>query len=57
MNTGDELLRLTVVISRPPIQVFVYDGWETPDALATARTPYMFDRECVATAVDRDGEL
>ena len=47
VNTGDELLRLTVVISRPPIRVFVYDSWETPDAQATPRVPYLFDRECL----------
>jgi hypothetical protein len=49
MNTGDELLQLTVIISRPPIQVFVYDSWETPDALATPRVPYLFDRECATS--------
>jgi hypothetical protein len=48
VNTGVELLQLTVVISRPPIRVFVYDSWETPDAQATPRIPYLFDRECLA---------
>ena len=52
VNTGDDLLQLTVIISRPPIQVFVYDSWETPDALATPRVPYLFDRECAVR--DRD---
>jgi hypothetical protein len=47
MNTGDELLQLMVVISRPPIQVFVYESWEMPDAQAAARIPYLFDRECL----------
>jgi hypothetical protein len=32
--------------------VFVYDSWETPDALATPRVPYLFDRECAVR--DRD---
>ena len=60
VNTGDVLLQLTVIISRPPIQVFVYDSWETPDALATPRIPYLFDRECAAAQLDgvpRDREL
>ena len=47
VNTGVELLQLTVVISRPPIRVFVYNSWETPDAQATPRIPYLFDRECL----------
>lgn len=57
VNTGDDLLQLTVVISRPPIQVFVYDSWETPDALATPRVPYLFDRECAASSRDTGHQL
>ena len=48
VNTGEELLQLTVIVSRPPIRVFVYDSWATPDAQAVARIPYLFDRECAA---------
>ena len=49
VNTGAELLQLTVVISRPPIRVFVYDSWAMPDAQATPSIPYLFDRECLPT--------
>ena len=48
-GAGAELLQLTVVISRPPIRVFVYDSWAMPDAQATPSIPYLFDRECLPT--------
>ena len=58
VNTGEELLQLTVVISRPPIRVFVYDDWATPDAAAVARVPYQFDTDCGAdaAALPRSGD-
>ena len=46
VNTEAALLQLTVIISRPPIRVFVYDDWETQDAHAAPRVPYTFDRAC-----------
>jgi hypothetical protein len=50
VNTGEELLQLTVVLSRPPIRVFVYDAWDAPDASAAPRVPYLFDQECQQAA-------
>ena len=54
MNTGEELLQVTVIISRPPIRVFVYDGWDTPDGSAELRAPYLFDCECADGAAVAD---
>jgi hypothetical protein len=48
VNTGDSLLQLTVVISRPPIRVYVYPSWSTPHAHATLRAPYFWDEACPA---------
>ena len=50
MNTGELLLQLTVILSRPPIRVFVYDAWDAPDASAAPRVPYLFDQECQQAA-------
>jgi mannose-6-phosphate isomerase-like protein (cupin superfamily) len=46
LNTGDTLLQLTVIISRPPIQVYVYESWRTPDTHAVLRAPYFWDEAC-----------
>jgi oxalate decarboxylase/phosphoglucose isomerase-like protein (cupin superfamily) len=46
LNTGSSLLQLTVIVSRPPIQVYVYESWRTPDTLAVLRAPYFWDEAC-----------
>ncbi|KAG9457471.1 hypothetical protein H6P81_001979 [Aristolochia fimbriata] len=46
-NTGtDEDLQLLVIISRPPIKVFLYDDWVMPHTAAKMRFPYYWDEEC-----------
>ncbi|MCO5559357.1 hypothetical protein L7F22_012956 [Adiantum nelumboides] len=43
----NEDLQLLVVISRPPIKVFVYKDWHTPHAAAVLKFPYPWDVECL----------
>ncbi len=52
MNTGDALLQLTVIISRPPIRVYVYPSWDAPHAHATLRAPYYWDEACPGGGTD-----
>lgn len=46
VNTGTELLQMIVTITRPPITVFIYDSWATPDGLARLVAPYFWDKTC-----------
>lgn len=41
-----EDLQLLVVISRPPIKVFIYDDWSMPHTAARLKYPYYWDEEC-----------
>lgn len=44
-NDNDELLVFIVVISRPPVRVYVYEDFAQPDEDAQYRHPYLFDEE------------
>lgn len=46
-NTQDEDLQLLVIISRPPIKVFVYKDWYTPHTAAVLKFPYPWDAICL----------
>ncbi|KMZ63797.1 Auxin-binding protein 1 [Zostera marina] len=39
-------LQLLVVISQPPIKVFIYDDWSMPHTAARLKYPYYWDEEC-----------
>lgn len=43
----EEDLQVLVIISRPPIKVFVYRDWYTPHAAAVLKFPYPWDAVCL----------
>ncbi|XP_052171099.1 auxin-binding protein T85 [Diospyros lotus] len=46
-NTNDkEDMQVMIVISRPPIQVFMYQDWYTPHPNAKLKFPCYWDEEC-----------
>ncbi|CAL9751203.1 unnamed protein product [Musa acuminata subsp. burmannicoides] len=47
LNTDEtEDLQLLVVISRPPVKVFIYEDWIMPHTAAKLKFPYHWDEEC-----------
>ncbi|XXG54380.1 hypothetical protein AAC387_Pa03g2277 [Persea americana] len=47
-NTHDnEDLQVLVVISRPPVKVFIYEDWFMPHTAAKLKFPYYWDEECL----------
>ncbi|KAK3260515.1 actin binding protein [Cymbomonas tetramitiformis] len=55
-NTGGDLLQVMVIISRPPIEVYVYPDWATPDSEAALHSPYAWDATCPQDAPAFEGE-
>ncbi|XP_028804139.1 auxin-binding protein T85 [Neltuma alba] len=46
-NTNDhEDLQVLVIISRPPIKVFIYEDWFMPHTAARLKFPYYWDEQC-----------
>ncbi|XP_076917815.1 auxin-binding protein T85-like [Bidens hawaiensis] len=46
-NTNEEEdLQVLVVISRPPVKIFMYDDWLTPHTAAKLKFPFPWDEEC-----------
>ncbi|PIA39348.1 hypothetical protein AQUCO_02600062v1 [Aquilegia coerulea] len=46
-NTNEiEDLQVLVVISRPPVKVFLYQDWSMPHTAAKMKYPYYWDEEC-----------
>ncbi|WOL17748.1 hypothetical protein Cni_G26541 [Canna indica] len=46
-NTDEnEDLQFLVVISRPPVKVFIYEDWNMPHTAARMKFPYYWDEEC-----------
>ncbi|GAQ82792.1 auxin-binding protein [Klebsormidium nitens] len=41
-----EALTVLVIISKPPIRVYIYDTWDTPHDAATLSFPYPWDTVC-----------
>uniref|UniRef100_A0A0D6R8D4 Auxin-binding protein 1 n=1 Tax=Araucaria cunninghamii TaxID=56994 RepID=A0A0D6R8D4_ARACU len=50
----DEDLQVLVIISRPPIKVFIYNDWFTPHVAAKLKYPYFWDVECLKTSFKDD---
>ncbi|XP_059660538.1 auxin-binding protein T85 [Cornus florida] len=49
-NTNEqEDLQVLVVISRPPVKVFVYEDWFMPHIAAKLKYPYYWDEQCFQT--------
>ncbi|KAF5782613.1 putative auxin-binding protein [Helianthus annuus] len=45
-NTNEEEdLQVLVVISRPPVKIFIYDEWLVPHTAAKLKFPYYWDEE------------
>ncbi|KAL7172296.1 hypothetical protein ACSBR2_031899 [Camellia fascicularis] len=49
-NTNEnEDLQVLVVISRPPVKVFIYNDWFMPHTAAKLKFPYYWDEQCFET--------
>ncbi|KAG5603367.1 hypothetical protein H5410_034737 [Solanum commersonii] len=54
-NTGKhEDLQVLVVISRPPVKVFMYDDWSMPHTASKLKFPYYWDEKCYQTTMWKD---
>ncbi|KAL3626053.1 actin binding protein [Castilleja foliolosa] len=54
-NTNEhEDLQCLVIISRPPVKVFVYDDWDMPHTAAKYKFPYYWDERCYQTSSTKD---
>ncbi|OMO77779.1 Auxin-binding protein [Corchorus capsularis] len=46
-NTNEhEDLQMLVIISRPPVKVFIYEDWSMPHTAAKLKFPYYWDEQC-----------
>nr|XP_043611262.1 auxin-binding protein T85-like [Erigeron canadensis] len=51
-NTNErEDLQVLVVISRPPVKIFMYEDWLMPHTAAKLKFPYYWDEQCYQTSV------
>ncbi|KAL9239210.1 hypothetical protein vseg_013550 [Gypsophila vaccaria] len=51
-NSDDaEDLQMLVVISRPPVKVFIYEDWLMPHTAAKLKYPYYWDEHCFDSEV------
>lgn len=51
-NTNEhEDLQVLVIISRPPIKVFIYEDWFMPHTAAKLKFPYYWDEQCLQELV------
>ncbi|XP_048489660.1 auxin-binding protein T85 [Beta vulgaris subsp. vulgaris] len=48
-NNAD--LQIVVIVSRPPVKVFIYEDWLMPHIAARLKYPYYWDEECFDTPV------
>ncbi|KAI4304512.1 hypothetical protein MLD38_040008 [Melastoma candidum] len=54
-NTNQqEDLQVLVIISRPPVKVFIYEDWSMPHTAARLKYPYYWDEECLQATSDKD---
>ncbi|XP_055829259.1 auxin-binding protein T85 [Solanum dulcamara] len=54
-NTGEhEDLQVLVVISRPPVKVFMYNDWSMPHTASKLKFPFYWDEECYQTTTRKD---
>ncbi|CAO2839687.1 unnamed protein product [Amaranthus hypochondriacus] len=45
-SNNNEDLQVLVIISRPPIKVFIYEDWLMPHTAAKLKYPYYWDEQC-----------
>lgn len=51
-NTNEnEDLQMLVVISRPPVKVFIYEDWFMPHTAARLKFPFFWDEQCLQAPV------
>ncbi|XP_034691483.1 auxin-binding protein T85 [Vitis riparia] len=49
-NTNEnEDLQMLVIISHPPVKVFIYEDWHMPHTAAKLKFPYYWDEQCLQT--------
>ncbi|XP_075483128.1 auxin-binding protein T92 [Primulina tabacum] len=53
-TNGPEDLQFLVIISRPPVKVFIYDDWSMPHTAAKLQFPYYWDEKCYQTPSNKD---
>ncbi|CDP17524.1 unnamed protein product [Coffea canephora] len=54
-NTNkEEDLQFLVIVSRPPVKVFIYDDWHMPHTAAKLKFPYYWDEECYLMPPTKD---
>ncbi|PIM98271.1 hypothetical protein CDL12_29258 [Handroanthus impetiginosus] len=54
-NTNEhEDLQFLVIISRPPVKVFIYDDWFMPHTAAKLKYPYYWDEKCCQSSPVKD---
>ncbi|XP_021906853.1 auxin-binding protein T85 [Carica papaya] len=55
-NTNEhEDLQMIVIVSRPPVKVFIYEDWFMPHIAAKLKFPYYWDEQCMQfTAPEKD---
>ncbi|GKU86668.1 hypothetical protein SLEP1_g1162 [Rubroshorea leprosula] len=54
-NTNEyEDLQVLVIISRPPVKVFIYEDWFMPHTAAKLKFPYYWDEQCLQPAPQKD---
>ncbi|XP_030486427.2 auxin-binding protein T85 [Cannabis sativa] len=54
-NTNEhEDLQMLVIISRPPVKVFVYEDWPMPHNAAKLKFPYYWDEQCFQSPPQKD---
>ncbi|KAG2629683.1 hypothetical protein PVAP13_3KG444800 [Panicum virgatum] len=47
-----EDLQVLVVISRPPVKIFLYDDWSMPHTAAKLKFPFVWDEDCLPAPKD-----
>ncbi|KAK9057294.1 hypothetical protein SSX86_022129 [Deinandra increscens subsp. villosa] len=51
-NTNEEEdLQVLVIISRPPVKIFMYDDWSMPHTAAKLKFPFFWDEQCYQTTI------
>ncbi|KAL6505095.1 actin binding protein [Orobanche gracilis] len=54
-NTNEhEDLHFLVVISRPPMKVFIYEDWSVPHTAAKLKFPFLWDERCYQSPAVKD---
>ncbi|GFP97872.1 auxin-binding protein t92 [Phtheirospermum japonicum] len=57
-NTNEhEDLQFIVIISRPPMKVFIYDDWSMPHTAAKLKFPFVWDERCYQSSSPVKDEL